>query len=887
MIDGNDLGVDVISGISPRSYVAMYKICWEGNGITRASGCSTADSVDAIDDAVADGVDVINYSVGSDTSTVLTAESIAFLGASDAGVFVANSAGNAGPGVGTVGSPASVPWLTTVGADTLHRAFTATVTVNGASGTFTIKGASVTNALGTNPLADAANSAPAGVPAANAELCMPNTLDPAKVTGKIVLCMRGNNARIDKSANVKAAGGVGMILYNASDAQELDTDTHWVPSAHVTNTDGKKVKAAIAAGNATASISQGRADADNQNRVMASFSSRGPEKAVPDLPKPDVVAPGVQILAGAADQPAPTTQLRPGFIFQAIQGTSMASPHVAGAGALLTQANPTLSPAEIKSELMLTANPNVVKEDAKTPADVFDRGSGEIDPNKAVNSGLVLDTTTDDYFSYLKYVGAYTGNDVTAMRPSDLNIASISFSQFAGSDSTTRVFRSIDRTATRWTVSFEGLTGVRPTVSQGQFFTIKPGQSQPLTVNLTRTTAPLNQYASGALVLTSGDGRTLRVPISVKPIQIAAPSRVTVSTAAANGSSTFSIKPGYSGQFSAVGWGLQAPTVQAAKRVSATNCALNPSGSDTGTQLYPFTVPSGAELISGRFANVDNGATTTDLDLFLLRDPNGDGNFSDAVVMGTSAGPSAVEDITQLAQIPGNYAWAVVGCTTPAGGSVYDLYSWLVNDPSGDDPSNPPGLTVTGDGTVTTGVVKNLSLNWSNVAAQGPYLGLISYHATNAPSFATNTIAYTVAEVDKTTTTAPASDRRRRRRSIRASRRPTWSARPPSRRLRRRPATWSRSRGGKPAALTVNGAMVSGRTLTLKLQPGAAGSVRASVMRGKKLVARTTARRVSAKTASVKLRLSRKLARGTYTVKAIATGAGRQQVSRVRLKLTR
>jgi subtilisin family serine protease len=109
-IDGNDLGVDVISGISPRSYVAAYKVCWQGNGVTAAAGCSDVDTIAAIDDAVNDGVDVINFSVGGDSSTLITAESFAFLGAMDAGVFVANSAGNAGPGAGTVGTPASVPW---------------------------------------------------------------------------------------------------------------------------------------------------------------------------------------------------------------------------------------------------------------------------------------------------------------------------------------------------------------------------------------------------------------------------------------------------------------------------------------------------------------------------------------------------------------------------------------------------------------------------------------------------------------------------------------------------------------------------------------------------------------------------------------------------------
>jgi hypothetical protein len=205
-IEGNDLGVDVISGISPRSYVAMYKVCWEGNGITPA-GCSNADTVKAVDDAVADGVDVINYSVGSDTSTLISADAVAFLGASDAGVFVANSAGNAGPGASTVGSPASVPWLTTVGADTLARQFSSTVTIKGTNEQFSFTGASVSNALPDTPLVDAVNAAAPGVTAANAELCMDNALDPAKVAGKVVLCLRGSNARVNKGLNVQRAGG--------------------------------------------------------------------------------------------------------------------------------------------------------------------------------------------------------------------------------------------------------------------------------------------------------------------------------------------------------------------------------------------------------------------------------------------------------------------------------------------------------------------------------------------------------------------------------------------------------------------------------------------------------------------------------------------------------
>ena len=101
-IGNNDFGVDIISGVAPRAYVAAYKVCWNGNGTTRATGCDSADVVKAIDQAVADGVDVINMSVGNNTSAIYGPQEAALLNAAVAGVFVANSAGNAGPAAGTV-----------------------------------------------------------------------------------------------------------------------------------------------------------------------------------------------------------------------------------------------------------------------------------------------------------------------------------------------------------------------------------------------------------------------------------------------------------------------------------------------------------------------------------------------------------------------------------------------------------------------------------------------------------------------------------------------------------------------------------------------------------------------------------------------------------------
>jgi hypothetical protein len=642
---------------------------------------------------------------------------------------------------------------------------------------------------------------------------------------------------------------------------------------HTNFTNGKRVKDAIARGAATASFTAGKADPNAQERVMAAFSSRGPERAVPDLPKPDVVAPGVQILAGAADQPAPTSLLRPGQLFQAIQGTSMAAPHVAGAGALLTQAHPTLSPAELKSQLMLTANPNVLKEDARTPADVFDRGSGEIDPNKAAGSGLVLDATTDDYLEYLEYEDPdlVTG-DIPTLRPNDLNLASISFSQFAGKDSTTRVFKSIDSTATRWTVSVEGLSGIRATVEEGQFFTIKPGQTQALTIDFQQLNAPLSKYVSGALVLTSG-ARQLRVPISIKPIPVAAPRKVTINTTTASGSQDITVTPGFNGPLSALGWGLTPPAVNAGKRIYATTGDPDPSGKDPGTQLYPLTVPAGAQLVSAKLANVDAGAAGTDLDLYLYRDPDGDGNFANATLVAVSGSASSDEDIIVPLPQGGSYAVAVVGFATKAGGSVYDLLTWVTNDPSPDDASNPPGLTVTGDGNASAGVPKKLTLNYAGVNAPGLYRGLATYHNSATPN-AGNVAGNTVVEVNRTGGAGAEPQSAPLGESAPVTESPAAPVTTPGTAPAQAPAT-------KPALLSVASAKVSGRTLTLKLRGTTSGTVRASVKRGSRFVAKASAKRAAS---TVRLRLNRRLSHGTYTVKVIA---GTRTVGRVKLRVTR
>src|SRR6267378_1538980 len=240
-----------MSGMAPRARIAMYKALWSTQDASTASGF-TSDLVAAIDQAVADGVDVINYSISGTTTNFLDPVQVAYLFAADAGVFVAASAGNSGPATGTVAHPG--PWLTTVAAGTHNRNGQGSVTLGNAA---TYNGASVATPVGPAPLID---STAAGLPGADptkVALCYATidnagtrVLDPAKIAGKIVVCDRGVTGRVNKSLAVQEAGGIGMILLNTS-PNSLNADFHSVPSVHLQNTDRAAVKAYAATAGAT------------------------------------------------------------------------------------------------------------------------------------------------------------------------------------------------------------------------------------------------------------------------------------------------------------------------------------------------------------------------------------------------------------------------------------------------------------------------------------------------------------------------------------------------------------------------------------------------------------------------------------------------------------
>ena len=375
-IFGTPLGT--VSGIAPRAHVIGYKVCG-------AEGCFGSDSVAAVDQAILDGVDVINFSISGGNSPYSDAVSLAFLLAYDAGVLVTPSAGNSGPAPDTVAH--REPWSLTIGASTSDRHFLSTLTLTADNGdTLDLVGATITAGIST----------PTPVVIASDTQCT-DAMAPGTFSGEIVICERGVFARVLKSFNAAQAGAGGMILRNPS-LQGLNTDNHFIPSVHLDVVEGDALLAFMGSHSGVVGTFTDGAATLVQGDVMAAFSSRGGSGQVLGVSKPDVTAPGVQILAGHTPLPATAEGGIPGQLFQSIQGTSMSAPHAAGAAAIVKAQHPDWTPGQIKSAMMLSAlTAGVTKEDGVTPADAFDLGSGRIDMAVAGNVSVTMDESALNY----------------------------------------------------------------------------------------------------------------------------------------------------------------------------------------------------------------------------------------------------------------------------------------------------------------------------------------------------------------------------------------------------------------------------------------------------------------------------------------------------------
>ncbi|RVW16298.1 Cucumisin [Vitis vinifera] len=338
-------------GAVPNARIAVYKVCWY-------YGCAVADIFAAFDDAIADGVDIISVSLGADFPLEYLQDPIAIgsFHAMKYGILTSSSAGNSGPFPVTVSNYA--PWILTVAASSIDRKFVAQVVLS------------------------------------NGQVYTGLSVNSFELNGTTFPLIWGGDA-----ANVSAGyNGVGTIM------ADLITDyafNYPLPATQISVEDGLAILDYIrTAKNPLATI----LFSETWNDVMApnvvSFSSRGPNPITPDILKPDITAPGVDILAAWSPVAPPSIYYLDtrSVDYNIISGTSMSCPHASGAAAYVKAAHPNWSPAAIKSALMTTAH---VMDPRKHEDLEFAYGSGHINPLNATDPGLVYDASEADYISFL------------------------------------------------------------------------------------------------------------------------------------------------------------------------------------------------------------------------------------------------------------------------------------------------------------------------------------------------------------------------------------------------------------------------------------------------------------------------------------------------------
>lgn len=517
-----------LSGVAPHANLEIFYVCSPDPNVL----CQDSSVVSAVDHAIQDGVvNVLNFSISGGTDPWNGAVAQAFLSANNAGIFVAAAGGNTSTSV-PAAIPGTVnhwePWVATVAAST-HT--------GGPIGTlFSATGPGTPPANATNiPLSEAQNDTPLTAPlgastpfklspnfhnndTSGTDGCNSAPYPTGTFTGAIALISRGTCAYGEKVGNAVAAGAVAVVISDnrpeAAISITLGSPVRPIPAYSILQSDGTNLKNFLAANSnaGTATIPYPPSRLPQQPDVLAGFSLLGPGNS--GMIKPDIEAPGVHILASVAND---GTANGPNLV-DLYDGTSMATPHTTGSGALLMGLHPDWTPSEIKSALMLTAKESdVTKPDAITPADFYDRGSGRIQVDIASKSGLVMNETTQNY---------KLANPATGGNPSKLNIASMeNLNCYTATANTCRFIRSFTGTGSQsvnWTATVTGDLAGDVTISAGSTFTSLPGGSSSVQLDIDSSSFidPTSGVSDGSahfgeLVLTPDDGSpVLHLPIS-------------------------------------------------------------------------------------------------------------------------------------------------------------------------------------------------------------------------------------------------------------------------------------------------------------------------------------------------------------------------------------
>ncbi len=727
-----------ISGMAPRARVSVYKVCWLAPGADNFS-CFFSDSAAATDDAVADGVDVINFSVGT-AAAFNDLQDLAFFDATNAGVFVARSAGNDGPGFQTTN--AGEPWVTSVAASTADgTAFALAASVNSpasVAGDYTAIEGAITGPLAVlGPITE-------DVAAADPILaCDPLVND---LTGKVALISRGACAFTTKVENAVNAGAIAILMYTDDRPKTAmggtaSPTTLSVPGVMIDREPGEALLAEIDAGETVnVTLTAGTfIPEETTGNIMAGFSSRGPYVTVPDWITPHITAPGVRILAANSPDQADGSV---GGLFGYLSGTSMSSPHIAGIAALLKEAHPEWSPAAIRSAMMTTARQDVVKEDEETAADPFDFGAGHVDPNEAVDPGLVYEAGQLDYLAASCGTSSPLVNLADcdflesalgfSLDPSDLNLPSIGIADLPGTQTITRTVTSVTRRGNgSYTANVEAPEGFEVTVNPSTLH-VAYGESATYEVTVTNVSAPPGEWFFGSLTWEQKRGRrgnnnrfSVRSPLAIKASALVAPDEVNV--AGTQGDAEFDITFGYNGAYTAGVHGIAEPGLLALLEVPddpANSFAFLGPGV---VIAFLEEIPEGAAYARwSLFDEYDDG--NHDMDLYLYYCPNFSCSQIDSSLNATSNEEVSVTFPLNDPNINDPYLVFIHGFEMEGGVGNALLFDW--NFGVVDDRGN---LTVTAPTTAAIGDVATIAISWSDLffGAGRKQVGAISHSDPN------------------------------------------------------------------------------------------------------------------------------------------------------------
>ncbi|CAN6167757.1 unnamed protein product [Urochloa humidicola] len=523
------LASGVARGGAPRARLAVYKVCW-------ATGdCTSADILAAFDDAIHDGVDVLSVSLGQAPPLPAYVDDVLSIGSFHAvakGIVVVCSAGNSGPYSETVIN--SAPWILTVAAGTLDRTFLTKITLGNNS---TYVGQTLYS--GKHPgksmhVVYAEDIASNNADDTDARSCTAGSLNSTLVKGNVVLCFQTRAQRSPSVAveTVKKARGVGVIF-----AQFLTKDitsSFDIPCVQVDYQVGTAILSyTTSMRNPTVQFGSAKTILGELiGPEVAYFSSRGPSSLSPSVLKPDIAAPGVNILA--AWTPAAAISSAIGSVnFKIDSGTSMSCPHISGVVALLKSMHPNWSPAAVKSALVTTANVHdnygfeIVSEAAPySQANPFDYGGGHVDPDRAAHPGLVYDMGTSDYVQFLCSMG-YNSSAISSMTQQhvtcqhtpktqlNLNLPSITIPELRGKLTVSRTVTNVGSAMSKYRARVEPPPGVDVAVSPSILTFNSTVRSLTFKVTFQPKLKVQGRYTFGSLTWEDG-AHTVRIPLVVR-----------------------------------------------------------------------------------------------------------------------------------------------------------------------------------------------------------------------------------------------------------------------------------------------------------------------------------------------------------------------------------